>query len=416
MEAFILVLIVAAVGITVAAVKSGGSNSFPGWISAAQRLGLRYQHSDTMSGPTISGDRRGFRVRVDTHTKSGDNDRTYTRYRVGFENSLGLGLRLAQQGPLAYVSRKLGTQDIAVGDQDFDDAVKVKGRNPELVTQFLTPIRRLGVVRFLSLYPSATIDDAGVECEDRDVTGNPDRIVQTIQRMTTLAEQLTDRGEEKNDYLEAMAQSAEAATIDHTIALPDRPEPWPISLDDLLPAERATAHVEKEADSFIEEPEAFEVPKPPEPEHTDIDELSLEESRPPETVHSCDDGMDIGSLVQNLFAPGHTSSQATEQFDDVYRNKKVAWSGTLTNVRSFRFDLVFGAEAGTRAEFELLKPDDPATWGRAVKAVIRFPVAMEDKLRSLVDHDLGFQGVLTEYDAFMNTLFLVDGKIDEVDS
>lgn len=415
MEAFIVILMVAGVAIVVAAAKSGDSGSESIWSTAAQRLGLQYTHSDLQSSPTISGTRRGLSVHISTFAKSEDFNRQYTRYRIDFQESLGLGLRLTLDNPLASVSRKLGSQDIETGDEDFDETVIVKGRDPERVRRFLTYSRRTQAERFLTLYSSATIDDSGIECEERNVARSPDRIVQTIQRMTTIAEQFSRYDEEGSDYAAIIGDPDDAELEGHTLILPERTEPWPISLDEMLQVEGITAGVEEQAHSFFDDSEPTNVHTLPESDQTDLDAHIPEELVSAEQPHSHDDGTDIRSVVQTLYAQGHTTSQTTEQFESEFKNKKVAWSGKLTNVRSYRFDLVFGDVPGTRAEFEVGDAPDSAAAGRAVKAVVRFPADVEDELRAQVDNRVTFQGILISCDAFMKTLFLEDGKICEVD-
>ena len=226
MGAFILMLIIVGVGVTVALSKSGGNSADAPWRAAAQRLGLRFQRTDMMSSPIMSGAHRGLSVRIDTYAKSGDNSRTYTRYCVNFKTSLGLGLSLTRQGPLSKVAKKLGTQDILTGDEDFDAAVVVKGRDPHKVREYLTPVRRLRTVRFLTLYPGSTIDDVKIESESRDAEQSPDRIVQMIQRMTGLAEHLTAENDAGPDYLEAMTHSDETETDRHFIPGDPGEIPW----------------------------------------------------------------------------------------------------------------------------------------------------------------------------------------------
>jgi len=400
---------VVGVGIVVAAVKSGSSGGTSGLSAAAQRLGLRYEHTDALSNPTISGTRRGLSVTIDTFKKSEDFNRQYTRYRVNFKEPLGLGLRLMLNGPGAYISRKLGSQDIETGDDDFDSSVIVKGRDPQVVREFLTDSRKLRAVRFLMLHKDAIIDDKGVEFSERDVTLSPDRIVQTIQSMTALAESFAEQDDGHTDYLEAMKFPDGVATDDHSSVLPERVDPWPITLDELVHAESAPEDTEEQANSFFEEPEACG-----EPEHDYHDALQIEVSQPAETADSVTNGTDIESVVQALFAQGHSTSQTAESFETEFTGKSIEGFGLLTNVRSYRFDLVFGDMPGTRIELELIGADTPSTTDRPVKAVVQFPADAEDRLRALVDSRISFRGVLKSCDAFMKTLFLTNGELTEV--
>ena len=414
MEAFILILMIAGAGITVAAVKSEGGNADAVWRAASQRLGLRFEHTDISSSPVITGASRGLSVRIDTYVKSGDNSRQYTRYRVSFQKSLGLGLRLTRQGPIARVAKKIGTQDILTGDDDFDGAVVVKWRDPQKIMEFLTPVRKLRAVRFLTLAPGSTIDDVSIESETRDVERSPDRIVQMVQRMTSLAEHLTTDDDAGPDYLEAMASSGETETDPHFIGLPYVPQPGPISLEDMLVVESAPANDPESPRSFSEAPEAIDEEILSGAEPPDQNKNIPEESKAAEPSPSDDENLSIEAVAQTLFAQNQTTSKATELFESMFKGQDVAWAGTLLNVRTYRFDLVFGDVPGTRAELKLLESDDPSTAGRPIKAVVQCPIELEDNLRNLVDRRVAFRGVLLSCDAFMKTLFVVDGQINEV--
>ena len=418
MGAFILMLLIVGVIVTIGVAKAGSSSGAESiWGAAAQRLGLRLERSGVSDGPTISGTRRGLSVHIDTFRKSGDDNRTYTRYRVNFKKSLGLGLRLTRQGPLAYVSRKLGTQDILTDDEDFDNAVVVKGRDPEEVIRFLNPSRRLRAVRFLTLYPGAVIDDTKIECETRNVARSPDQIVQTVQRMTTLAEQLTHGDEEGADYLEALTAEVEPDGDDHSIVLDHAPyhkEPF-IEISDVLPpvleVDSAPEAVETRGE-VAEYPTDIASREPLAPTPT---EQHSDEFKPEGTRFAEHESTGVRAVVQTLFAEGNTKSQTEEIFKARFKDQNVEWTGTLVNVRSFRFDLVFGDQPGTRAEFEMDQTDS-ATVGRTVKAVVRCPPEAEDEIRKMVDKRVTFRGRLFQCDAFMKTLFLTDGQICEVDA
>ena len=103
--------------------------------------------------------------------------------------------------------------------------------------------------------------------------------------------------------------------------------------------------------------------------------------------------------------------KTTELFDKYYRDSFVHWSGTLTGVRTFTFDLVFGNEPGTRAVFKIHQVGGQSFSGRPVQAVVRFPADAEDMLRSKVDSEMTFEGTLVSCDAFMRNLFVGGGKI-----
>ena len=417
MEIFIVLLIVAVAGVVIAGVKSGSSGPDVYWKAAAQRLGLAFEKKDLMSSPVISGTRRGFSIHIDTYTKGGTNSTTYTRYRIGFKKPLGLGLRLARAGPLAGASERDGAQDISVGDEEFDKSVVVRARDSRRVSEFLTTSRKLKAVRFLLLYPGSTINDSGIECETRTVERNPDRIVQTVQRMSELAEHLTSDEEEVPDYLEAMNQSGE---VDEDLEFRGRayapePEPIPLRLEDILVTDTDPEAAVEQPHHIINLAEEIGRGVELDGDPATLDQPVQPDSVAPKTASQSEDDLGISHVVGALFAEGQSTSEAEEMFESKYKGRSFAGCGTLKNVRSYRFDLVFGNDPGTRAEIEL----DIVSGGsasRTPKAVVQLPVEMEDRLRSIADKQVAFEGSLIQCDVFMKTLFFSDGQIDEVNS
>lgn len=418
MEIIFVILIVA--GVAGIAISTAGHNKASGaWQAAAQRLGLRVEPGKLTSGSKISGKHQSYSVSIDTFAKSGENSQTYTRYRVHFKDALGLDLRLTRQGPLAKVSKRLGSTDIEVGDKAFDKAVVVKGKNPEQVREFLNHQLKLRIVRFFSLYPNAVINDVSIQCETRKVERDPDRIVRTVQRMVGMASLLA--GERKREKTrDLFSEPAPVETLDSVLEdLEDSLSVEPIELD--TSQSKKVAELDgieivsdsKTPDVTWVQPEYSSDRSVDAFDSTSVEEDVVEEAPVAGFDPTSEKSLDVGSIAELLFAPGLTSSQSTEIFTERFRGSSVFWSGTLLNVRSFRFDLVFGNEPGTRAEFEVLDLESTQIGGRPMKAVVRFPPEAEDQLRDNMDRKLSFSGSLHSCDVFMRTLFVTNGHIQD---
>ena len=65
-------------------------------------------------------------------------------------------------------------------------------------------------------------------------------------------------------------------------------------------------------------------------------------SRESEASVAATNDLDERSVCETLFAPANMSSDTNRIFEEKYRDCLVRWSGTLTGVRTFTFDLVFG--------------------------------------------------------------------------
>ncbi len=408
-------LFLAIVGVAVAAISIGiqqSKKTNEAWASVASRLQLVFQPGQLFSRPKISGIHKGCSVLVTTFSRgSGKNQTTYTRFRVSYPHSLDLGLRLTKQGLLSGIGKIFGTQDIEVGDEGFDDAIVVKGRDPERVKEFLTLSRRMRSARFLTTYQGSCIDDMKVEWERRHVERDAGKIERMIERMTSLANHMMeDRAEDKT--IDKAIEARQEGRLDEALELiRDVPDEHDADARDvhvfegeiLLATQQRQAAAEAFSKVYEEEPEDQEALK--------MAEQASKQVEPATAQVETKGELDVKSVCETLFAPANMSSETTELFDKHYRDSSVRWSGTLTNVRTFTFDLVFGNEPGTRAVFEIQQVGGQSFSGRPVQAVVKFPRDAEDMLRSKVDSQMMFEGTLVSCDAFMRNLFIGEGKI-----
>ena len=407
---FLAIIGVAIMAITIGVNQSKKTNE--AWAAVARQLQLVFHPGQIFSRPRISGIHKGCSVLVTTFSKgSGKNQTTYTRFRVSYPHSLDLGLRLTKQGMLSGIGKFFGTQDIEVGDEGFDDAVVVKGRDPERVKEFLTLSRRMRAARFLTTYQGSCIDDLKVEWERRHVERDSDKIVRMIERMASLAKHMMDdRAEDK--VIDRAIEARQEGRLDEALQLiQEVPDEHDADARDvhvfqgeiLLATRQSQAAAEAFSQVYKEEPEDQEALK--------MAEQAAKQVEPVTTPVEAKSELEIGTVCDTLFAPENMSSEVTELFDKHYCGSSIRWSGTLTGVRTFTFDLVFGNEPGTRAVFEIHQVGGQSFSARPVQAVVQFPEDAEDLLRSKLDSQLTFEGTLVSCDAFMRNLFVGGGKI-----
>jgi hypothetical protein len=407
---FVALVIIGIAAVAAAISKSKKTNE--AWAAAASRLQLVFQPGQVFSRPRISGIHRGCSVLVTTFSKgSGKSQTTYTRFRASYPHRLELGLRLTRQGLLSGLGKLLGAQDIEVGEEGFDDAVVVKGRDPQRVKAFLTPSRRMRAARFLTTYQGSVIDDSGVEWERRYVERDPDKIVRVLQRMTSLASHMMDERADDAAVDEAIAARLEGRLDEALEVIHQVPDEHEADALDLHVFEGeillATGKSEAAAETFTKvhnaQPEDSEVLK--------LAEQASKQPAPAEPSVGAADDLDVGPVCERLFDPKNMTSDTNELFEKHYRGGRVRWSGTLTSVRSYTFDLVFGNEPGSRAVFEIHKMGGPSFSARPVQAVVQFPADKEAFLRSKLDKPLSFEGKLVSCDAFMRNLFVAEGQL-----
>ena len=142
---FVLVVAVVATVLIVAAVHAHSRKIEETWQDAANQLGMQFRSGSVMRSKTIQGHLYNNRVEVDTFSKSsGKSSSTYTRYRVHYPEHLRMGLKLKRQGFFAGVAALFGSQDIEVGDPQFDREMKISYTTVEAV--FIQEACRNGLV------------------------------------------------------------------------------------------------------------------------------------------------------------------------------------------------------------------------------------------------------------------------------
>ncbi|MCZ6794171.1 MAG: tetratricopeptide repeat protein [Planctomycetota bacterium] len=199
-----VVILVAVVVIPLALLTSQRTDA--AWREAARRLRLHYHPSGFMKKRRISGRFAGFAVVVDTFTRSsGNSSTTYTRFRVSYPRSLGLGLRLTREGFFTGISKVFGAQDIELGAANFDAAILVKGSRPQAVRRFLTPARRVRVHRLLIGHSGAVVDDDDITWNRVGVLRDAARIVTTVRNFVRVAWHLTGDREDDRALDRALA-------------------------------------------------------------------------------------------------------------------------------------------------------------------------------------------------------------------
>ena len=116
------------------------------------------------------------------------------------------------------------------------------------------------------------------------------------------------------------------------------------------------------------------------------------------------------AVCEELFDPGIVSNRTTQLFEERYRNRNVRWTGTLTRVRSYRSDLVFGNEPGTKATFEIHESGGQYGGG-TVQAIVSLPVQAEATLEGKTGERLTFDGTLASCDGLMRNLYVRKGSL-----
>ena len=128
----IVVMLIFGVGISCYSLQSRRR----AWSELAARTGLTFESGSFWGTPTVTGTYRG--LTLDTFTRSsGKSSTTYTRIVLFVNNQANLYLAMYEETIFSKIGKFFGTQDIQIGDDEFDRRFMIKGQPEEDVTRLL---------------------------------------------------------------------------------------------------------------------------------------------------------------------------------------------------------------------------------------------------------------------------------------
>lgn len=109
------------------------------WTHFAHHTGLHITPGSFFVHPSVTGLYARFHVDLRTVTRgSGQNSSTYTVMTVYLPIQNGLIVSFYKEGFLSKLGKAIGTQDVQVGDHQFDEAFMIKSNSPPHVAHLLT--------------------------------------------------------------------------------------------------------------------------------------------------------------------------------------------------------------------------------------------------------------------------------------
>ena len=402
------------------------------WQQAARRLGLSYDPGGLFGSARIHGMLGPVNARVDTVRRgSGDDQRTYTRYRVAFQRPLSIGLKIRREGFLSGIGKLFGLEDITVGDPGFDSTVHIAGADPGSVRRFLTPSRRLRLHRLLERWP-AEIDDHGITVELSGAESDADRLVSVLRHIAEVSRHLVEERPEDvalSAALEArqkgqLSQALQRAQVARRAAPDD--DAAEAMVDEVLKmagqakaktaaptdGRRSPSEAEASRDEAAQRRAPQTTPSITRPPTTN-EPPSPVTARAPRRDASDPNAITVATVCNDLFGESMTSFESAERFEERYDGKAIQWTGILEWVDTTSADLVLGSGAGARGAFEICKAR-PGLMGRqTVRAFVRFADQGPEALRQRVGEPVTFEGRLVSCDAFARNLFVAHGTVVE---
>lgn len=406
MEGFLLLAIagLAVAGVAFASMSKKRAAANAAWLEAASRLRLLFKPGDLVTGPKIVGSLHGCQVSVATFTKQSDKAK-WTRYRVELRTSHPHNLEIRQQGFLAGILKAFGQPDIEVGDLEFDARLNVRGSDPEAIRAFLNPLRRRRILELFDAHPGLVIERQRLTWEVKGWQASTGRITDTIERLVAAANDLTP------DDQAVVAEAAGTRTAEREPVAPARrpvstirravPSPVPPGPADAL--RRLGEGPWPTAGGVPIDPAATAKPRRPEPGRSG----TTPAVSPPGTA---DTGPAAATVGADLFGGSTMTNELAGLFAERYRDQAIRWSGELLTVSRYPFDRVFGRTPGTRATFVVHQLDTPVG-RRPVQAIVQLPADAIQQLRAAVGKLFVFEGRLVEFDSFMRSIYVGEGRV-----
>ncbi len=166
-------------------------------LAETMRLGLVEGPSKPFSGrpvPALAGNFRGREVRIHGYSTGSGKSRTHwIAISSPVRNAGGLSLRLSAENLFTRAGRKIGIQDVDVGDPEFDAKFCLKTNDAAYVRAALIPEVRRRAIEAWKTGAHGTISVEASEVKYAE-TGSFSRR-QVVERFPALAEVVCDFGE-----------------------------------------------------------------------------------------------------------------------------------------------------------------------------------------------------------------------------
>lgn len=430
------------------------------WRWAAKRLRFSYRAGTAKGMHTLHGRLHGCDIFVESVLLSGSEA---VRFRLVFPEALGMGLDLRAERMRGMVSNLLGgDHDIQTGDDTFDNAVQVNADSSRQLRAFLTPGRRVRVLRFLRLYPGGVIDDQGIRYDHTRSMPDHKAIVGRVRAMARLARSLLEvqtRDTQIDRALEARSdgklgeslailddvrrQPEEGSALESVLAgevlhLVNRDDEARTAFDEAAAISEAdVAFADFDAPDSASPDSGWTYLDEPDGDMTEVDPVAedspAEESPakgasaaaaaavepPAPSPHGAapveaapQDEFSVDRVCHALFDPSLSLFQASDVLQRRFADTVVRWSGTLHSSERYSFDLMFGQGPGVKAVIEVSAANESALGRRAIHAIVQFPDEVAETLAQREGETVHFRGTLAKVDGFLRNLFLKNGALD----
>jgi hypothetical protein len=412
------------------------------WQAAADNLGFAFEAGTADGGPTITGSVDGLDAQVVAYAKkSGSTSTRFTMYTVQFPR-LGIGLHLMRQAGVGQILKVFGTQDLEIGDPEFDKAFIVQSTDVDAARALLTPGRTMVLNRLLATNPDLTVLDDRIIIDRRGRVRDSAVIVSLLRRLASAAAILADanRSATMSNVVEQRIEGTvpigigtdddaplgidarlalgETLTTSGAIGLAGR---LFAALAAELPADREIVGWADRSRADRTSSTTTALP-PVTPETVDLNgteplytpDLETEPATPA-AVRESDPAArsapdeDAVAVATDLFGSHQLSFQTASRYEEAFAGRTVRWSGRLRKVRTVDDDRVLGPGPFDKAVVDVASLENDLYGSTVVSAVVAFPAGSVESVPP--GTEIAFTGRLAGIDALVRNLFVADGSL-----
>ena len=426
-----------AVLVAVVTGQKSKSQQAEAWMAVAAAHQLQFTPGSGFGGyGRLNGAVGMAEVAVDIFTRgSGDSSTRYTRYRLNFPSMFDGAFMMKKQKPFSIFGRLFGAADQLVGDPDFDSRVVVNALDPTAVNRYLTPARKVAVLRLMEGFDFVEVGPRSFTVERRDVDKDANRVTAMIQYLADVARVLSS----PSDVDLALEKQERGDLADAVVALHelnDVQDAATNSFTQFLEAEALVAMGEgKRAGDVFDDMPVFDPelgewktvaknhlkpldlkpiqPPPPKvstpptsPPPTEPAPPAVPAPAPKQTVDPRTVSLDQDAVIEDLFGSSRLSFDVEKRFFEVYELARIEWTGTVQNSRNFRSDRDFPG-AGVKATIEIGSRGDSKLVSNQVRAIVHFAEGTTLENGS----QIRFSGTLIRADRYMRNLFVAGASL-----
>lgn len=132
------------------------------WRQLCAEIGAEFVDGGLWKGDKIQARVKEWTITLDTYrVSSGKHHTTYTRMRAPYVNKDGFRFTIYRKGVFSELHKRLGMQDIEVGDPDFDRDYVIQGNDEAKVLSLLANPRIRQLIQAQPSFNLQVKDDEG---------------------------------------------------------------------------------------------------------------------------------------------------------------------------------------------------------------------------------------------------------------